>query len=1191
MKLRSLVAWVVWILIVSTGLPAVAQDPFQWIRRTGVTGPGRRSYTGMAYDEAQGLMLLYGGYLSATGFIPSGKLTPDPWLFDEFLRNDTWRYDGTLWTQLTVTGTLPPTLVQPAMCYHPGLRRVVMFGGVAGEFAVAADRLKLWSFVFDSPTSGHWQVESTSGPANPRSVALAFDASRQMLVLTGAGDSGRETWEWNTGFWTRKPDAPVPQVGSTTRRLAPALGYHVAAGKLLLVDDEALPTSAAAEVSRVFVFDGTQWYQDDTGNLAPPLGAHFQNQGRKLAYDSARERLVAVDSLSSYDFDGLRWRVRGPSSNLPNGPGQVDGLSRRNGAAVAYDQRRGVLVRFGGDDGTELLASFTMHDETWELTPTGTGIQLVNPNIAPPPGPFGVVAYCEGQTLQLHLLAVARPGGETSSSTGLEYRWFKDDALIPAAPGQPWLYVKRFVTTADAGVYHAEAIDDWGLRVRSDEVEIFIYQPAGITLQPRSRRLIPGESFALQVAYNSTLPVTVQWTKDGVIIPGATDLAYSRADVTLADAGDYRASVQNLCSTVQSDRAVISVGPRIITQPTAPTDAPVGNRPVTLTVTGDGAGAVDGTYTVGTDPAEHADRASPASVANPLPLGFIWRFEGEPIQVGPRYTITGTGLASSLHINQPDYEDEGRYDCVITDASGPAYAKTTAATRLLLHPLAPPYLTIQQGRGPDPRTDSGMVFDSRRGRTVLFGGLAFGVNPRGGNADAGHYASNDTFEWDGQVWVKRNPAHRPPAMSGFGIAYDSVRDRTVVFGGDEYQAPDYQIGTQVVANSVWEWDGIDWTRITSATPPPPARLQPSLCFDTVRQEVLLIGGQYFNPTPADPRAAVNALWAWNGNEWTQLVGLPTPVGSASPEVYPGSAFGFDPQRGVATLFGPFFDPENPVWEWSGAAWKRALPPLSLRVIDSRAYAGAAFYDPVRRMVGLPIVSNNLSPAAAGSVSTLVYWNGTNFIRGDTSVIDDVTGASRSGIDAVPASGNGDLTAFDTARRSLVWLDMEQFLNTGPATTREMHFSAKARPVHFPVAVSFAPDQTIQLRVISAGVRPLAFQWFKDGDELTDDAHWEGTAAATLTIKAITAADAGRYSVRVSNALNEAVTADAELSVLAEGVAAVIQGSGLVLSWPGATGLLEESLSPDGPWTPLHGVAPPFAVSLGEDGRYYRVRYP
>ncbi len=1189
MKLRSLFALVVWALIVSMELPAVAQDPLQWVRRTGVTGPGKRSYSGMAYDEAQGLVLLYGGYLSATGFIPSGKSTSDPWLFDEFRRNDTWRYDGTLWTQLTVTGTLPPTLIQPAMCYHPLLRRVVMFGGAGDEFTVAADKLKLWSFVFDSPTSGHWQLESATGPSNPRAVALAFDHSRYMLVLTGAGESGRETWEWNTGLWTRRADAPVPQVGSTTRRLAPALGYHAASGKMLLVDDEALPTSAATEVSRVFIFDGFQWYQSTTEGLAPPLGAHFQNQGRKLAYDSARERLVAVDSQSSYDFDGVRWRVRGPSSNLPNGPGQVDGLSRRNGAAVAYDKGRGVLVRFGGDDGTELLASFTMHDETWELTPTGAGVQLVSPNIAPPPDPSGVVAYCQGQMMQLHLLAVARSGGPTSSSAGLEYRWFKDDVLIPSYPGRPWLYVKESVTPADEGVYHAEAIDDWGLRVRSDDAVIIINQPPEITMQLRSHRLIPGESFMLQVAYNSASPAIVQWTKDGVTIPGATSLTYGRSDVTLADAGYYRATVYTACAAVVSD-AVISVGPRIITQPAAPIDALVGNRPVTLTVTGDGAGALDGTYTVGADPAKHADRASPASVANPLPMRFSWRFDGEPIQAGPRYTITGTGLSSTLQINQPDYEDEGRYDCVVTDASGPAYARTTAATRLLLHPLAPPYLTVLQGRGPDPRTDSGMVFDSRRGRTVVFGGLAFGVNPRAGNAAPGHYASNDTFEWDGQVWVKRNPAHRPPAMSGFGIAYDSVRGRTVIFGGHEYQAPDYLLGTQVVANSVWEWDGNDWTRITSATPPPPARLQPSLCFDSVRQEVLLVGGHYFNPTPADPRAAVNALWAWDGVQWTSHAGLPAAAGSASPEVYPGCAFGFDQLRGVAVLFGPFFDPDLPVWEWNGATWKRVSPPFSLRVNDSRAYAGATFHDPVRRMIGLPILSNNLNDGGP-SVSTLIYWNGTNFIRGDSSVIDDVTGASRSGIDAVPASINGDLTAFDTARRSLVWLDMEQFHHTGPATTREMHFSAKAKPVHFPLQVSFAPDQTIHLRVISAGQRPLAFQWFKDGAELTDDAHWEGTTAATLTIKAATAADAGRYSVRVRNALNEAVTADAQLSVQTEGVAAVIQGSGLVLSWPGATGLLEESLSAEGPWTPLHGVAPPFAVSLGEDGRYYRVRYP
>ena len=112
------------------------------------------------------------------------------------------------------------------------------------------------------------------------------------------------------------------------------------------------------------------------------------------------------------------------------------------------------------------------------------------------------------------------------------------------------------------------------------------------------------------------------------------------------------------------------------------------------------------------------------------------------------------------------------------------------------------------------------------------------------------YHSNDTFEWDGQVWIKRNSATRPPAMTNFGMVYDSYRGCTVLFGGHRYTPPDFINGTQVITNDLWEWDGVNWTKITPPSPPP-ARTQPVMCFDTVRRETLMTGGNPLNPEPGD----------------------------------------------------------------------------------------------------------------------------------------------------------------------------------------------------------------------------------------------------------------------------------------------------------------------------------------------------
>ena len=140
-------------------------------------------------------------------------------------------------------------------------------------------------------------------------------------------------------------------------------------------------------------------------------------------------------------------------------------------------------------------------------------------------------------------------------------------------------------------------------------------------------------------------------------------------------------------------------------------------------------------------------------------------------------------------------------------------------------------------------------------------------------------------------------------------------------------------------------------------------------------------------------------------------------------------------------------------------------------------------------------------------------------------------------------------------------------------------------------VVFNPNQNIQLRVISAGQRPLSFQWFKGVAAIADDVHFTGSTTATLNINAITNADAGAYSVRITNAMNQVFTTNVQLSVQPEGVSTVVQGAGLVLSWPGATGILESAPAPNGPWTPIYGVSPPYSIAMDEARRFYRVRYP
>ncbi len=1091
------------------------------------------------------------------------------------------------------------------LVYDPVDARVLLFGGDAGGGIYLND---LWAFGFSGPAAGSWtHLTDLSGPGR-RGMAMAYDAGRDLFVMVGGLKQGtvavdppggtlygsvepatRETFTWDRSAWSAGPlsveynngpimdDVDFRVMGGP---LNGTLGYHALSDELFLLAERSFPMLDLPFANYMYPrggtsqFLGTNW-SVNTGGIRPfdlltPWRA-FSYTRIQSAYDPARERLIvaAAGQTNTIEYTGTGWAGRDEGWNYPNGRGEFGYVPPRPHPALAHDTLRGCTVFFGG------RASLLDPGDTWELVENPAVPFMISTNLS-----TTLREPCQGDTITLT--------GSASGVGPFRFRWLRDAQPLPLRTNDTLVLTN--VTATESGDYTFEVRDSSGRRIISETTPVLVHVPPTITQQPPLRRVVPGESFSLDVVWTSTLPVTLQWRWNEQAIPGATSAAYTVASAVVADAGNYSVVLSTRCTTVTSADGRVLVGPVVVQHPFAATNESVGFSPVILSCIGDGVGALDGTYTTAGSPATHPNHLAPDSLTNPRPLTFSWRRDGVVLSAGSKYTISNTAVRSVLIVNNPDYEDEGMYHCVVTDICGPTYAQPSLETLLILRPLAPPYLTLLQNRGPDPVRDAGMVYDSRRQRTVLFGGQVYGVNPRAGNALVGLYYSDDTWEWDGKVWLKRNPVHHPPPTTEFGLVYDSQRGRTVMIGGFHYPPPNYTPGSQIMTSDVWEWDGNDWTQVVSGTASPSARTSPSLCYDDVRREVLMITANQFSPTPTDFRGAMNALWAWDGTNWYSRQTLPT--NGVAPDAYAGNAFAFDRHRGKAVLFGPFFDAAYPVWEWDGANWARVLPPVELRVSQPRF--AAPYYDPIRRRVGLPVISNNLSPGGSTSVNTVVFWNGAAFDRGDTFTIDEVSGASLSAFDSGPVGkwgGQSDMTCFDTARRCLVWLDEPASFAGGASFTREMHFSAKVKPVYQPIEVVYATNQTIQIRSISAGQRPLVYQWYKDGAPLFDDGHWNGAGTATLSISNATPDDAGLYTLRVTNVYNQQFTQNILVRVPDDGVSFAVQGSGLVLSWPGATGILETAPTVLGPWTTVYGSTPPYVVARDEGQQFYRVRYP
>ena len=122
---------------------------------------------------------------------------------------------------------------------------------------------------------------------------------------------------------------------------------------------------------------------------------------------------------------------------------------------------------------------------------------------------------------------------------------------------------------------------------------------------------------------------------------------------------------------------------------------------------------------------------------------------------------------------------------------------------------------------PIARFEHAMAYDSARDRVVVFGGY-YHFYPVVG----------DTWEWDGSAWVERKPSTSPSARAGHAMAYDSARGRVVLFGG-------LSSSSEALADT-WEWDGNTWIQRMPATSPP-ARHGHAMVYDSARGRLVLFG--------------------------------------------------------------------------------------------------------------------------------------------------------------------------------------------------------------------------------------------------------------------------------------------------------------------------------------------------------------
>jgi len=157
--------------------------------------------------------------------------------------------------------------------------------------------------------------------------------------------------------------------------------------------------------------------------------------------------------------------------------------------------------------------------------------------------------------------------------------------------------------------------------------------------------------------------------------------------------------------------------------------------------------------------------------------------------------------------------------------------------------------------GPSPRGSTVMWPMSTA--TYVFGG-----------ADAGQVFA-ETWRWDGANWAQLSPAVSPPARVDAAAVYHPTAGVGIVFGGSASGAQYGALG------DTWSFDGSNWQQLTNG-PQPGARRFPAMAYDPIRDRVVMSGGEFLSPFPGGS-TIYDDTWEHDGTSWTQVMVTGGPV--------------------------------------------------------------------------------------------------------------------------------------------------------------------------------------------------------------------------------------------------------------------------------------------------------------------------
>jgi len=247
---------------------------------------------------------------------------------------------------------------------------------------------------------------------------------------------------------------------------------------------------------------------------------------------------------------------------------------------------------------------------------------------------------------------------------------------------------------------------------------------------------------------------------------------------------------------------------------------------------------------------------------------------------------------------------------------------------------------------PSSRRDSVMAWDGGRGNVLLFGGKMQGPG--------GAPYSQETWSWDGLTWQKLYPEQSPPPRSEAKMAYDPLRDKLLLYGGQ---------GDSGITADFWSWDGATWSEEPAGGPPHELHALSGMAYNPADGRVYVLGKHISGED--DEGGDTAELWAWDGASWSL-------AWTADMSLAPGSSMTWLPDPEGLHVMGS----DGPL-RFDGNGWE---PSATEGIAAAQTFNGPLVYDYHR---GRPVLVRHNS--ASCSCLEVVEWSGGNWYSIETNL--------------------------------------------------------------------------------------------------------------------------------------------------------------------------------------------------------------